>query len=122
MTDPSQSRADHPSRGRSFCGCPRHCPAEIAQRRERRARLDLDVWAQVIWPWLTAVDRACPSWGRAMARILLTSVRADLTVDIGRTYGMTEWTTTRALARLCGAGLLLPVRGDDARARITLPI
>ena len=59
-----------------------------------------------------------------MARILLTTVRTDLTVDIGRTYGMTEWTTTRALARLCSAGLLAPITDDDepgTRARIILP-
>jgi hypothetical protein len=117
LTDQSQSRANHPS-ARRFCGCPQHCPSAIAERRER---LDLDVWAQVIWPWLTAVDRACPSWGRAMARILLTSVRPDLTVDVGRRYGMTEWTTTRALARLCAAGLLAPLREEPTRARIVLP-
>lgn len=122
MTDQSQSRANHPS-ARRTCRCPQHCPSAIAQ-----ARLDVEVWAQTLWPWLTAVDIRCPNWGRAMARILLTTVRREpdgtLSVDIGRDYGMTAWTTTRAIARLCGVGLLgslPPDDGGECRARIVLP-
>jgi hypothetical protein len=80
---------------------------------------DPDVWAALLWPWLTAAQRCGPP-AAALARILCSRVDArDLTVDTERRFGCADCVYARVLSHLTEAGLLVPA--NPGRHRIVLP-
>lgn len=81
---------------------------------------DADLWARVLWPWLTAVER-CPRPALLLARAITGQLDArDLTVDVARVpIAATDFTRARALAVLVEAALLAPA--DNGRHRLVVP-
>jgi hypothetical protein len=83
------------------------CPGPRRPPPLPEAAPDLAVWADVLWPWLDAVDRRCPGWVLATARDLAHACDArDLTVDVERAALVSAWTRARAVGHLVALGLL----------------
>jgi hypothetical protein len=102
---------------------PDELPVTARYRRPRPAlpetAPDPDVWAAVLWPWLTAAQR-CGAPAAALARVLCSRVDGrDLTVHTERRFGCADCTYARVLGHLIEAGLLVPA--NPGRHRIVLP-
>jgi hypothetical protein len=101
-------------------------PDRLSTARYRRPRPalpetapDPDVWAALLWPWLTHAGRCGPAVA-ALARVLASRVDArDLTVHTERRFGCADCVYARVLSHLVEAGLLVPA--NPGRHRIVLP-
>ena len=81
---------------------------------------DPEMWAHLLWPWLSLAER-CPAAARHVAPRLAARVDGrDGTVGTRRApAGMTAYTFRRGVRQLVGAGLLHAITPD--RYRVTLP-